>query len=184
MFRVRELANQGATAAEIAAALDLDLDRVHDFLRRLVSLTGQPLARPRPRAKQRRIDNPRPRRPRPPKQPRQPKPRVLDAWKMVALEDPRFRDPESTLAAPELVERRELLDQAAAELAPDPATEPRPPIASSWGSVHASGPRKITAQVLAEALQLREAEWSWPAIARKFGCHRMAFYHALRRPPQ
>ena len=116
----------------------------------------------------------------PPKQPRQPKPKPLDAWKLAALEDERFRDPVSTLEPPAAAEAcaAELVDQTAAELVP----EPRPPVAESWGSVHASGPRKITAQVLAEALQLREAEWSWPAIARKFGCHRMAFYHALRRP--
>jgi hypothetical protein len=109
-----------------------------------------------------------------------------NAWSDAARTDPRYRDPVSTLEAPAAAAiAAELDDQAAAaELAPGPAADPPPPIAESWGSVHASGPRKITADVLAEALQLREAQWSWPAIARKFGCHRMAFYHALRRPPR
>jgi len=112
--------------------------------------------------------------------------RFRNAWSDAARTDPRFRDPVSTLEAPAAAAiAAELDDQAAAaELAPGPAADPPPPIAESWGSVHASGPRKITADVLAEALQLREAQWSWPAIARKFGCHRMAFYHALRRPPR
>jgi len=107
-----------------------------------------------------------------------------NAWSDAALEDPRFRDPVSILEASAAVIAAELLDQADAELAPGPAADPPPAIAESWGSVHASGPRKMTAAVLAEALRLRDANWSWPAIARKFGCHRMAFYHALRRPPR
>ena len=76
----------------------------------------------------------------------------------------------------------ELVDQAgAAKLAPGPADRP-PAIAESWESVYASGPRITTAAVLGEALKLRQEGWTWPAIARKFGCHRMTFYHALRRP--
>jgi hypothetical protein len=114
--------------------------------------------------------------------------RFRNAWSDAAREDPRFRDlvaPLERVEAPAAaIAAGELVDQPAAELAPGPADPPRPPIAESWGSVHASGPRKITSAVLAEALQLRTAEWSWPAIARKFGCHRMAFYHALRRPPR
>jgi len=106
-----------------------------------------------------------------------------NAWSNAARTDARFRDPTSTLEAPAAA--AELVDQAAAaELAPGPVDPPRPPIAESWGSVHASGPRKITAVVLVEALRLREAGWSWPAIARKFGCHMMSFFHALRRPPR
>jgi len=110
-----------------------------------------------------------------------------NAWSDAAREDPRFRDPVAPLERVEAPAAAiaELIDQAAAaELAPGPATEPRPPIASSWGSVHASGPRKMTKAVLAQARELRQAGWSWPAIARKFGCHRMAFYHALRRSPR
>jgi|SRR5208337_874424 len=109
----------------------------------------------------------------------------LNAWSNAALEDPRYRDRLELLEAPvAAIERPELVDPpAAAELALGPADPPRPPIAESWGSVHASGPRKITEAVLAQARELRQAGWSWPAIARKFGCHRMAFYHALRRPP-
>ncbi len=104
-----------------------------------------------------------------------------NAWSDAAREDPRFRDPVAPLErveAPASALAAELVDQSVAELVP----EPRPPIAESWGSVHASGPRKMTETVLAQARELRQAGWSWPAIARKFGCHRMAFYHALRRP--
>ncbi len=113
--------------------------------------------------------------------------RFRNAWSNAAREDPRFRDPVAPLEgveAPAAAAIAELIDQAAAELAPGRADPPPPPIAESWGSVYASGPRKITAAVLAEALWLREAGWSWPAIARKFGCHRMSFFHALRRPPR
>jgi hypothetical protein len=78
-----------------------------------------------------------------------------NAWSDAALEDPR----------------------------PDPASGVSP-VAESWGSVHASGPRKITAAVLDAAIKLHQDGWSRPAIAEKFGCHRMAFYHALRRPPR
>src|SRR5208337_1551555 len=109
-----------------------------------------------------------------------------NAWSDAAREDHRFRDPIVPL---ELLEPpaadvavAELVDQAAAELAPGPAAEPPRPVAASWGSVHASGPRITTPAVLDEALKLRQDGWSWPAIARKFGCHRMAFFHALRRP--
>jgi len=111
-----------------------------------------------------------------------------NAWSDAAREDHRFRDPIVPL---ELLEPpaadvavAELVDQAVAELAPGLAAVPPPPIAESWGSVHASGPRKMTEAVLAQARELRQAGWSWPAIAQNFGCHRMAFYHALRRPPQ
>jgi len=105
--------------------------------------------------------------------------RFRNAWSDAAREDPRFRDPVARLERPTPAGGPA---PAAAELAPGPVDPPRPPIAESWGSVHAGGLRKITAPVLTEALQLREAGWTWPAIARKFGCHRMAFYHALRRP--
>jgi len=111
--------------------------------------------------------------------------RFRNAWSDSARTDPRFRDPVAPLQRVELPAAAiaELVNQTVAELAPGPAAEPRPPIAESWGSVHASGPRKVTAAVLTQARELRQAGWSWPAIARKFGCHRMAFYHALRRPP-
>jgi hypothetical protein len=107
--------------------------------------------------------------------------RFRNAWSDAAREDPRFRDqvaPLERVEAPASALAAELVDQSVAELVP----EPRPPIAELWGSVHASGPRKMTETVLAQARELRQAGWSWPAIARKFGCHRMAFYHALRRP--
>jgi len=109
-----------------------------------------------------------------------------NAWSDAARIDVRFRDPIAPLERVEApAPAAELVDQAAAaELAPGPTAEPPPAMAETWGSIHASGPRKITAAVLAEALRLREAGWSWPAIARKFGCHRMSFFHALRRPPR
>jgi hypothetical protein len=184
--RVRELADQGASAADIAAALDLDPGRVLDFLRRLQSTDGKRLARPRSQAKQRRIDNPRPRAPRPPKPPKQPKPKALDAWKAAALEDPRYRDPTAPLEPPAAAIAVDLTNQAgAAELGPGPAAAK--PVRSTWSgssSIHAGRRCKITAGVLDQARKLHEAGSSWPAIARRFGCHRMAFYHALRRPPQ
>ena len=105
-----------------------------------------------------------------------------NAWSDAARTDARFCDRLEMLEPP--ASAVELLDQAAAELALGPADPPRPPVAESWGSVHASGPRKITAAVLTQARELRQDGWSWPAIARKFRCHRMAFYHALRRPPR
>ncbi len=107
--------------------------------------------------------------------------RFRNAWSDAAREDPRYQDPIAPLERVEApaaaIERPELID-------PPAAADPPPAIAESWGSVHASGPRKITAAVLAAAVKLHQEGRSWPAIARKFGCHRMAFYHALRRPPQ
>jgi len=109
-----------------------------------------------------------------------------NAWSDAAREDPRYRDPVAPLERVEVPAAAiaEPVDQPAAELAPSPADPPPPSIAESWGSVYASGPRKMTAAVLTQAQELRQAGWSWPAIARKFGCHRMAFYHSLRRPPR
>jgi len=179
--RVRVLLDQGSTDTDIAVRLDLDAERVRDFRRRLEPVRRGRITRPRGHAEQERLEQ------------NQSKPRRIptpkwtpDAWKLAALEDPRYLDPVSTFEPPgPAAIAVDLVDQpAATELAPGPATEPRPPIAESWGSVHASGPRKITAAVLAEALRLREAGWSWPAIARKFVCHRMSFFHALRRPPR
>ncbi|MGA2700385.1 MAG: hypothetical protein ABSH35_04740 [Isosphaeraceae bacterium] len=110
--------------------------------------------------------------------------KFLNSWSLAAREDPRYRDRLEMLEAPAAtIERPELVNQPAAELAPGPTAEPRPPIAASWGSVHASGPRKITPAVLAAAIKSHQDGRSWPAIARELGCHRMALYHALRRPP-
>jgi len=106
-----------------------------------------------------------------------------NSWSDSARTDARYRDRLESMEAPAAtIERPELVNQPAAKLALGPA-DPPPAVAESWGSVYASGPRKITAVVLAEALRLREAGWSWPAIARKFGCHRMSLFHALRRTP-
>jgi transposase-like protein len=69
-----------------------------------------------------------------------------------------------------------------------PAAQLESPAPEPWSgpvSPHASPgprPRKITAEVLAEALHLHaEGMMSWPAIARKFGCHRQSLYFARRR---
>jgi hypothetical protein len=171
--RVRALVDHEWNDADIAAVLELDPQRVRDFLWRLEPVRRGRLTRPRTRAEQERLER---------NQSKLPKPKRLpDAWKLAALEDERYRDPVSTLEAP--APAAELVDQPAAELAPGPADPPRPPIAESWGSVHASGPRKITSEVLARAVAMRSQGMSWPAIARELGCHRMALYHALRRPP-
>jgi hypothetical protein len=130
------------------------------------------LTRPRTRAEQLRLEL---------NQSKLPKPkRPPDAWKLAAANDPRYLDPVETLPPPELLG---LVDQTAAELAPAAPTAP-PPITESWGSVHASGPRKITAEVLARAVELHRQGRSWPSIAAELGCHRMAFYHAIRRAPR
>src|SRR5271157_2251509 len=105
-----------------------------------------------------------------------------NSWSDSARTDARYRDRLEPIEVPTAaVAAADLVDQPAAELAPGPVDPPRPPIAESWGSVHASGPRKITAAVLSAAVKLHQDGWSWPAIARELGCHRMAFYHALRR---
>jgi|SRR5271157_406481 len=69
------------------------------------------------------------------------------------------------------------------------AARVEPPAVEPWSgpvSPHASEkgkPRKITAEVLTQALELRAGGWTWPAIARKVGCHRQSLYFALRRTP-
>src|SRR5208337_668412 len=95
----------------------------------------------------------------------------LNAWSEAAAADPRYRDRLELLEAPAAaIERPEPVDPpAAAELAPGPA-DPPPAIAESWGSVHASGPRKITPAVLAAAIKSHQDGRSWPAIARELGC--------------
>ena len=76
----------------------------------------------------------------------------------------------------------ELLDQVVAEI---PAAELPPPApVEPWTGSRdwrRHGPRKITPDVLAEALELRAAGWSWPRIARKLGCHRQTLYFARKR---
>jgi len=173
--RVRTMMDKGWNDQDIAAALELDPQRVRDFMWRLEPVRRGRLTRPRGRSEQERLVRNQS------KLPPLPKPKRLpDAWKLAALEDPRYRDPVSTLEAP----AAEVVDQAAAaELAPGPVDPPRPPIAESWASVHASGPRKITPAVLSAAIKSHQDGRSWPAIARELGCHRMALYHALRRPP-
>jgi hypothetical protein len=105
--------------------------------------------------------------------------RFSNSWSKAAAVDARFRDPVAPL---EDLEVLELPAIAAAEVLDQVLVEQLPRVvAESWGSPHASPARKVTAEVLAEALELRQAGWSWPAIARKLGCHRMTLYHALRR---
>jgi len=176
--RVRAMVDQGSSDEDIAARLELDPERVRDFIRRLEPVRRERLTRPRGRTEQERLEQNQS------KLPRLPKPkRAPDAWKLLEREDPRCRDPISTLEPPAAA-IAELVDQSAAELAPSPAADPPPAIADTWGSVYASGPRITTPAVLDEAFKLRQDGWSWPAIARKFGCHRMTFYHALRRSPR
>ena len=101
-----------------------------------------------------------------------------NAWSDAARDDERFRDPVAPL------DRREASELPAivAELLDQDVVEELPRVsANTWGHPNASGPRKVTAAVLAETLELREQGWSWPAIAKRFGVHRMALYHALRR---
>ncbi len=89
----------------------------------------------------------------------------------------------TALTLPPAPAAAELLDQAVAEIPPAELEPPAPEPWEGYVSPHATRARpwKITPEVLAEALCLRESGWSWPRIARKFGCHRMAFYHAIRR---
>lgn len=99
--------------------------------------------------------------------------------------EPDGPDPEVPEGPPPATAAAELVGQAPTAI---PAAQLEPPAVEPWEgpvSPHASPgkPRKITAEVLAQALELHAEGMSWPAIARKFGCHRMAFYHALRRPP-
>ena len=114
-----------------------------------------------------------------PAQPRQPRP--VDPWKG---DDWRWKDDVGPIDLVELPELPELgLDQALPARIPAAMLE-RPALEPWRGpeSPLASGPRKITAEVLTRAVELHQAGMSWPAIAREFSCHRMAFYHALRRP--
>jgi len=101
-----------------------------------------------------------------------------NSWSKAARVDPRFRDP---VAPPERSEASELPAIAAAELDLVVVEELPRVVAESWGSPHASGPRKITAAVLAEALELREQGWNWPRIAKHFAVHRNSLWHARQR---
>lgn len=177
-LKVRELDGRGLCPRDIAKALDLSTKVVRDFLSRCQPVRREQITRPRTRREQKALE--RNERERLKRQARAT--RFVDEWKAAALTDPSYRDP----VAPPVVIRAPVIMPAiaAAELVhqADAGELPRT-VEEDWGSPHGgpSGPRKITAAVLAEALELRQAGWSWPAIARKFRVHRMSFFHALRR---
>jgi hypothetical protein len=109
--------------------------------------------------------------------------RFRNSWSDAARVDPRFRDPVAPLDRPEV-----LVLPAIAAAPGAPGLDlvvveelPRAALDESWGSPHASPATKITAAVLAEALELRQAGWSWPAIAKHFGVHRNSLWHARQR---
>ncbi|HKI19663.1 MAG TPA: hypothetical protein VKA15_17380, partial [Isosphaeraceae bacterium] len=126
--RVRVMIDKGWNDQDIAAALELDPQRVRDFMWRLEPIRRGRLTRPRGHVEQERLERNRSKPLHVPKPKRQP-----DAWRVAALEDVRYRDPTSTLEAPAPAAAAELVHQVVAEMVP----EPRPPIAESWGSVHA-----------------------------------------------
>ncbi|HKI21389.1 MAG TPA: helix-turn-helix domain-containing protein [Isosphaeraceae bacterium] len=174
---IRERHSQGATIEELARRYGLPESEVvrHLAFRR----RPRPSRALAPGEKQRRIEE----------QARlREEARVLERAQRWDRDDWRYRDDERDPEASEVLMPPavfELVAQAGASEIP--ATVLEPPALEPWSgpvSPHASPgkPRKITAEVLSEALRLHEAGMSWPAIARKFGCHRMAFYHAVRRP--
>lgn len=105
-----------------------------------------------------------------------------NSWSDAARTDPRFREPLPDVG--QVVLEQPVESQiAAAELPRVEASAP--PATSPWvgpTSIMAGRRCKLTPARLAEAEQFRAEGMSWPAIARKFGCHRMALYHAIRRP--
>ena len=105
--------------------------------------------------------------------------RFRNAWSDAARTDERFRDRTEPLA--DGVTGPELDADLGALPASAPSAANPPPVAPTWGSVHQGRRCKVTKAVLTQALELRQAGLSWPAIARHFDCHRMAIYHALRR---
>jgi hypothetical protein len=177
--KILDLAGRGWSARDIAWALDCDLVEIREFLARPLTDAERAAIERHERERLERCIRP---------------PKWVDEWKAAAADgDERYRDVAAgvRLEAPVKSESylptgvcAELPAMAAAELDQGDVNElPRTPVAESWGSPHGGGntPRKITAAVLTEALALHQAGWSWPRIAQKFGCHRMAFYHALRR---
>jgi hypothetical protein len=121
--------------------------------------------------------------PRPPRHPAQPhaaQAKWVDQWRVEA--DSRYQD-DGPVALVELpAPAAELPDQVGTLDRPKlPAIPAAPSAWSGPSSPYAGGARKITPDVLTRALELRAAGETWPGIARRFGCHRMALYHALRR---
>jgi hypothetical protein len=115
---------------------------------------------------------------------RLPKPqRWVDQWRSPS--DPRYSDAAGPAPAVELLEpipTDELIDRAT-----DAPAQTKAVMITPWvGAVNPVGsgahpPRKITPAVLAAAIEAHAAGESWPAIAARLGCHRMALYHARRR---
>jgi hypothetical protein len=99
--------------------------------------------------------------------------KFANEWSRAARVDPRYRDPVAPLEGPEA---SELPAIAAAELLDQVELEelPRAPVAESWGSMHASPPRKLTAEIVEEILRLRESGWTWPRIAARFSVHKFS----------
>ncbi len=116
-------------------------------------------------------------RPRPTRLPRPaPQPKPIDSWKGTW----RYREDVGPAELPSrpAVDQVEL-DTSARISAAAPPPEP-------WkGPAHpcATVRTKLTREKLSEARRLRVLGWTWPAIARRLGVHRMTIYHAMRRPP-
>jgi hypothetical protein len=113
---------------------------------------------------------------------RLPKPqRWVDQWRSPS--DPRYSDAAGPAPAVELlppIPTDELIDRATDAPAQTKAVMPWVGAVNPVGS-GAHPPRKITPAVLAAAIEAHAAGESWPAIAARLGCHRMALYHARRR---
>jgi hypothetical protein len=78
-------------------------------------------------------------------------------------------------AGPELVDQAGAVAEIAAEMV-------NPPAGSTWfDGEEPREPRKITSEVLEEALWLHSKGVSWPEIARKYRVHRQTLYFARRR---
>lgn len=105
-----------------------------------------------------------------------------DPWR--SADDWRYRSDTPDPAAPpppaELPDDQADAAAIAAEL-PERTPSAEPWTGSSDWRWH--GPRKITPDVVAAAIELRAGGWSWPAIARELGVSRMGLYYAVRRPP-
>lgn len=175
--KVMYLHRRGWSYSAIAAGLDLDPERVRDFVRRSKGIRTANLARPRDRAQQEALE--RNQRARQRRQARAPK-KFVDEWKAAAATDPSYRDPVASLEAPEASVVPEI---AAAELDQGDVNEPPRTVDENWGSPHGgpSGPRKLRPEIMEEILRLRALGSTWPELAARFGVHRRSIHAALRR---
>lgn len=191
--RVRELLDQGWSAARIARKLDLDPARVREFARRIEPVRGERLAVPRTRPEQARLERNR-RKARDRERAREKAEaeraaRWVDEWKAAASEDDRFRDP-TTPVVPQ-PQSDEIPEPEPVDLVADLDPEPRPAAAKrgmkadEWSTWFVRGEAHGAARLTADQVRTIRAQHAdgrgLKELAAVYGVHRQTIFMITAR---